>query len=131
MDYSRQIETASRLITKYGGQAKLYVTTTVTDPSAEWNAQSNDTEQSQDVIACWLNFPSRTKYGQSEKAPFTIQQGDLKVLVAAKGLTLEPNLQGRITRMKNGVTENWTVVGIDPLGVDGQQMIMYTLQVRQ
>lgn len=124
MDYARQINTAERLITKYGGPATLYVTTTPTEDDKEWNAV-DDTVEGTPVTACFLNYRQQYKNGTS------VHVGDQKVLIAAKGLTLTPNLQGRITRMVDGEPEHWKVKNCDPLNVDGIHGIMYTLQVTQ
>lgn len=124
MAYERQINTADRLITKYGGPAILYVTTTQTEADKEWNAV-DDTQEGQDIVACFLNNSQRYVNGTS------IHQGDQKVLIAAKNLQLTPNIQGKITRMVDGQVEQWKIRNCSPLNVDGQNGIMYTLQVHQ
>jgi hypothetical protein len=124
MDYSRQINTAERLIAKYGGPATLYVTTTPTDGDKEWNAL-DDTVDGTPIIACFLSNRQNYKPGA------VVHVGDMKVLIAAKNLSLSPNLQGRITRTVNGEDESWKISSCSPLNVDGQQGIMYTLQVTQ
>lgn len=125
MVYSRQIDTALRLIAKYGGPAKLVVTTSVTpDPTKPWETPP-DTEESQDVKAAFL------RYAQKYVDGTVIHAGDQKVLIAAKSLTLVPNLQGRVERVVNGATETWKVINVNPLNVNGQEPILYSIQVRQ
>lgn len=124
MTYERQIDTADKLIRKYGGPANLFVTATQTAPGKEWEQQP-DTEVTESVAACFLN------YNQNLVDGTRIQQGDMKVLIAAKTLVNAPNIQGRIERVVNGVTEKWTVLIGKPLNVNGTEVIMYTLQVRR
>lgn len=123
MDYSRQIATAQKLIAKFGGPATLIVTTTV--PGAnEWE-QGTDSEESQTVVACFLNYSAG--YIQAG----IVQQGDLKVLLPAQNLTQPPSLQGRVERMNGAAKEAWKIIHVAKLDVDGAQPILYVLQVRR
>jgi len=125
MTYASQIASALKLIAKYGGPAALVVTTTATpDPSKPWETPA-DTEQSQDVRAAFLRYEQ--KYIDND----VIHAGDQKVLIAASNLERAPSLQGRVERVVNGTTEYWKVVNVYPLNVNGQEPILYTLQVRQ
>jgi hypothetical protein len=129
MDYASQIASAKKLIDKYGGPATLVVTTTV-EGADEWSPEQ-DSEQRQDVMAVFLNYSRVSMFAQSYEQGTLIQQGDKRVLIAAQGLTIVPNVQGRIERSFNGKLENWKIVGIDPLNVDSQHPILYAMQVRQ
>lgn len=125
MSYERQIATAQRLISKFGGPATLVVTAPSTpDPSKPWETP-NDTEQSESVVAVFLRY--QQKYIDND----VIHAGDQRVIVAADGLVFAPNLQGRVERVVGGVTEAWKVVSSNPLNVNGQEPILYELQVRQ
>lgn len=125
MSYSRQIDTALKLIAKYGGPATLVVTVPSTpDPNKPWET-SADLEQAQSVKAAFLRYEQ--KYVDND----VIHAGDQKVLVAASGLTFAPSLQGRVERIVAGVTEFWKVMNVNPLNVNGQEPILYTLQVRR
>lgn len=125
MTYVRQIATALKLIAKYGGPVTLVVTTASTpDPTKPWETPP-DTEESQDVKAAFLRYEQR--YIDND----VIHAGDQKVLIAASGLTIVPNLQGRVERLVDGVKEYWKVMNVNPLNVNGLEPILYTLQVRQ
>lgn len=121
MTYERQIDTALRLIAKFGGPAKLFVTT-VAGGVNDWNTDGAATEQSTgpDFRAAFFGYNQHLIDGD------VIRAGDQKVLIAAKGLPLVPNLNGRLERG----TEKWSIVNIKPLNVNGEPII-YTLQVRQ
>lgn len=129
MDYANQIASAKKLIAKYGGPARLVVTTTV-EGTDEWSP-AQDSEQSEEVTVVFLNYSRLSMFAQMYEAGETVQRGDKRVLLAAQGLTLVPNLQGRIERVNGSVTEAWKIVGIDPLNIDEQHPILYALQVRQ
>jgi len=130
MTYASQIALAERLIKKYGGPAQLNVPTTVDTADKPW-ATPNMTVDTTDVVAVFLRFGIRYPE-QYYKNDEVVHAGDQKVLIAAKGLVLTPNIQGWISRLNaQSATENWKIINCSPLNPNGVEMIMYTLQVRQ
>lgn len=115
---------AQKLIAKYGETSKLTVFTTIDDPDKPWlSGQAG--EQSVFVRAVYLNYDNMDA-GMTFSEGSEIQRDDKKVLIAAKGLPIDPNLQGTITRADGRVLRIVKMKLLDP---DGQK-ILFELQAR-
>lgn len=119
-NYVRSAMTAKRLIEKYGRLAKITVVTKPSNPDKPWQG-SVPVEAEVTRKMCFL------KYEQKDIDETLIRSGDQKVLLAANGLTLVPNLSGYLTDSDGSL---WNIVKIKPLN-PGDTMVLYTLQVRQ
>lgn len=120
--YEGFIKMTKDLIDKYGGPATLVVTTT-SPGTDEWNP-AVDSEQSYTVQAAFINYAQRYINGT------TVHAGDVKIFIAAQDLALVPNLQGRVERVINGVTEKWKIILCEPVNVNSQENIVYKIQGR-
>lgn len=109
------IDLAKELIDANGEKVTLKVfTTNIPDPNFP-NEQGKSTEQSVTARAVFLNYNDK-EAGQTYKDGTEIHRDDKKVLMAAKGLTYDPNLQGTITRASGAVLRIVKVVRLDPDG---------------
>lgn len=122
--FDGEIQTALELIRENGELARLTVLTT-TDGANEWDA-GVPTEATADAHMVFLNFKGNNS-GETYWNGTLVQQGDKKVLLAASGLAVEPNIHALITRADGTV---WKVQNLQRLDPNGQQ-ILYTMQVRQ
>lgn len=121
-------QTALELITEFGEEAQLTVMTTVEGPTP-WDP---DVPASTTTVArmVFLNFSSQsnsTNTGERYFEGSLIETGDKKVLLAALGLAIAPDVGALITRADGSV---WDVVQLKGLDPNGQQ-ILYTMQARQ
>lgn len=117
---------AQRLIDLNGETATLTVFTTVTpDPDKPW-LPGDSAEQDVPVRAVFLNYNDQ-EAGKTYADGTEIHQDDKKVLIAALGLTIDPNLQGTITRQDGTVLRIVKVKLLDPNG----QKILFEVQARR
>lgn len=119
-DYTDEIEMARQMIEESGGPVTLRVFTPEEDPTKPWRAGESDYDDIEDLAGVFLSYDVKHIDGT------LIQAGDQKILLAAGGLTLAPNLNGQAIRG----SEVWKIVKIRQLNPAGQA-ILYTIQVRQ
>lgn len=117
---------AKRLIDLNGETAILTVFASQTqDPDKPW-LSDDSAEQSEAVRAVFLNYNTQ-EAGRTYAPGSEIHRDDKKVLVAALGLTLDPSLQGNITRADGTVFRIVKIKLLDPAG----QRILFELQARR
>lgn len=123
--FDRAQSLAERLIRLNGEQAILTLfSTTTPDPSKPW-LPGDSTRQDVLVRAVFLNYNTQES-GRTYAEGSEIHRDDKKVLVAAKGITVTPNLQGEITRQDGTKLRIVKVKILDPNG----QKILFELQAR-
>jgi hypothetical protein len=128
--FNSQINSAKKLIDKNGGPCVVVLDVPGAPATNPWDTATPDTQVTADCRGVFLSF-STNSYGTTFAGGDVIQANDRKVLIAAKGLTVVPNLKGMLKRqLLDGSIENWTIAGIRSLDPNGEQ-IMYTLQVRR
>lgn len=117
---------AQRLIDLNGETVTLTVFASQTpDPTKPWLA-GDSAEQTAPARAVFLNY-SVQDAGRTYAPDSEIHRDDKKVLIAAKDLTLAPNMQGTITRQDGTVFRVKKVKLLDPAG----QKILYEVQARR
>ena len=117
---------AQRLIDLNGETATLTVFASQTqDPDRPWLSEDS-AEQAVPVRAVFLNY-NTIDAGRTYAEGSEIHRDDKKVLIAAKGLTLDPSLQGNITRADGTVFRIVKIRVLDPAG----QKILFELQARR
>lgn len=116
-DYSRSVATALRLITRFGTDAKIIRAGTPSGPP------NNPTPGTPVPYDCKAVFD---KWRTDQIDGTLIQMGDLKVLVASSGLSIEPtpadNFQYSAT--------DYAIVNVMPVKPGGT-VVYYELQVRK
>lgn len=117
-NYARIAKSAKRLIDRFGGDLDIVATSIVPNPEGWKPGTSTPYETALKGVF--------TKYEEKYIDGTVIQRGDQKVLIAAQGVTMPPNLTGFLKRG----TEKWTIVKIEPL-CPGDTNIIYKIQVRQ
>ncbi len=118
-NYGKLVQTAKRLIARFGGPISIVATNTAANPTQGWKA-GTAAPATQDAKGVFVNYEQKFVDGT------VIRQGDQKVLISAADLTFAPNFVGYIQRG----TEKWNVVKIEPLN-PGDTMIIYKVQVRR
>lgn len=123
--FDADIQTARELIAENGELGSLTVMATADNVDEPWNP-GVPTEQTVQAAMVFLNF---NLHGSGEKyfEGSLIHAGDKKVLLAADGLSVQPNLNALVTRADGS---KWKVVNVKLLDPNGQR-ILYTMQVRQ
>ena len=117
---------AQRLIDLNGEVATLTVfATTTPDPDKPW-LPGESVEQDVPAKAVFLNYNDQ-EAGRTYAEGSEIHRDDKKVLIAALGLTVEPNMQGTITRADGTVYRVIKIKLLDPNG----QKILYEVQARR
>jgi hypothetical protein len=123
--FDRAQSLAERLISLNGERAILTLfSTTTPDPSKPW-LPGDSTRQDVLVRAVFLNYNTQES-GRTYAEGSEIHRDDKKVLVAARGITVTPNLQGEITRQDGTKLRIVKVKILDPNG----QKILFELQAR-
>lgn len=120
------VDLAKEMIDENGESAPLTVySTTTPDP-----AYPNETGKSDETVvparAVFLNYNAQES-GQTYSDGTTIHRDDKKVLVAAKGLVADPNINGIITRANGDVFRIIKIKQLDPAG----DKIFFELQARR
>jgi len=116
---------AKRLIDLNGEDAVVTVfTTTTPDPTKPW-LPGESTPQDVPVRAVFLNYNTQES-GKTYADGTDIHRDDKKVLIAALGLPVDPNLQGTITRQDGTKFRVIKVKLLDPNG----QKILFEVQAR-
>ena len=117
---------AQRLIDLNGETATLTVyTSTTPDPDKPWLSEES-TEQAVPVRAVFLNYNDQDA-GRRYAPGSDIQRDDKKVLIAALGLSVDPNVQGTITRQDGSVLRIIKIKTLDPAA----QKILFEVQARR
>lgn len=116
-DYSRLQATALRLIDRFGRSVTLSRTALGSGPAHKPGTGSTSTYSCRAVFQDYSNF---------ERDGTLILAGDRKVLVAAKGLSIEPQPGDKLI---DGL-DTYTVVRPSPIA-PGATPLLYTLQVRR
>ena len=120
------VDLAKQLIDANGESVTLKVFTTALPDTNFPNEQGDSTEQTLTARAVFLNYRAQDA-GQTYKDGSEIHRDDKKVLMAAKGLTFNPNLQGNLQRADGSIYRIIKVVALDP---DGPK-IYFELQARR
>ena len=113
--FNRAIATAKRLISKYGGDCTLLVTT---DSDDAWNPTQTTTEYTVKSVAF--------EFKKSEIDGTLVQQSDRKVYVSTQDITVEPDTAHKI--VIDGVT--YSIVDVMPLKQPTRPVVYWKLQVR-
>ena len=117
---------AKRLIDLNGEDVVLTVFGgTIPDPDKPW-LPGTSTSQNVSARAVWLNYNTQ-EAGQTYADGSDIQRDDKKVLVAAVGLTADPELLTKITRQDG--TE-FSIIKVKTLDPNGQK-ILFEIQARR
>lgn len=117
---------AQRLIDLNGETAQLTVfASQAQSPDTPWKSAPS-AETTFPVRAVFLNYNTQDA-GRTYAPGSEIHRDDKKVLVAGKGLTLDPNLQGNIQRADGTVFRIVKVRTLDPAG----EKILFELQARR
>lgn len=119
------IDLAKQLIDANGEAATVTVFTTTSNPDFP-NETGESTETVVPARAVFLNYNTK-EAGTTYKDGTEIHRSDKKVLMAAKGMSKFPNLQGTITRANGDV---FRIVQVKTLDPDGPA-IYFEVQARQ
>jgi hypothetical protein len=119
------VDLAKQLIDANGEAVVLKLFTSVDGAAGPWETQPS-TEQSLNARAVFLNYNTK-EAGQTYTDGTEIQRDDKKVLLAAKGLTFSPNLQGAIVREDGTEYRLIKIKCLDP----GAQKIFFEIQARR
>lgn len=124
--FDRQVAAAKRLLDPNGENAVVKVfTTVVPDPNKPW-VTGDSTATEVPCRAVFLNY-NNVDAGRTYAEGTEIHRDDKKVLIAAKGLVADPNLQGTITRQDGTVFRIIKVRLLDP----ANQKIFFEVQARR
>jgi hypothetical protein len=120
-EVEQAMDTAQRLIDKYGALVELVVFTSGTpiDPQMPWRVNDSG-ELVQSCKGVFASFDKKLIDGT------LIQKNDARVLLAAKGLSRAPDIDGEIRT----VDAAWQIVSIKPISPTGVD-ILYSVQVRR
>ena len=127
--FDDDINMAAEMIREDGELASLTVVEQAENPDRPWEP-SEPVERTHDAPMVFLNFTDQSNAGSAGQRYFNgtqIEEGDKKVLLAAKGLPFPPKLQATITRKDGSL---WKIENIKTLDPNGQH-ILYTILVRQ
>lgn len=116
--YDEFSDTARDLLTEYGQTAYIRRSVETAAEHAPWEAPETETKE-YPCIAIVLS------YHESVLAGSTIHAGDKKIIVAAKGLEIEPTMTDVV--LCNGVAYN--IVNVETVAPAGVP-IVYRLQAR-
>ncbi len=120
------IDLAKQLIDRNGEAVTLTMyTTAIPDPDFP-NEAGDSVPQNVPARAVFLNYNTQES-GKTYSDGTEIHRDDKKVLMAAKGLVADPNLQGTITRADGTI---YRIVKIKCLDPDGPS-IYFELQARR
>lgn len=119
------VNLAKQLIDANGEAVTLKLFTSVDGAAGPWETQPS-TEQTLNARAVFLNYSDKTA-GQTYTDGTEIHRDDKKVLLAAKGLTFLPNLQGAIVREDGTEFRLIKIKCLDP----GAQKIYFEMQARR
>lgn len=124
--FDRAAALAQRLIDLNGESATLTVfASQPQDPDRPW-LSGDSADAAVPVRAVFLNYNTQDA-GRTYAPGSEIHRDDRKVLIAAEGLTLDPSLQGNITRADGTVFRIVKIRVLDPAG----QRILFELQARR
>ncbi|GAA5540447.1 hypothetical protein [Brucella sp. NBRC 113783] len=113
-NYARSVQTANKLIDKFGQTGAIRRTETSGDP---WNPGTSDTDYPCTLVAL--------EYDQKDIDGTLIKSTDNKVYVATKGLTIQPTTTDKV--IIGGVVS--TIVEAKPLNPAGT-VVYFELQAR-
>lgn len=117
---------AKRLIFLNGEVVTLTVyASAAADPDKPW-LSADSAPATEETKAVFLNY-NIVEAGRTYAPGSEIHRDDKKVLIAAKDLTLAPNMQGTITRADGTVFRVVKVKCLDPAG----QEILFEVQARR
>lgn len=116
-DYSKSQATALRLITKFGTTATIIRAGTPTGPDY------NPTPGTPVEYACTVVYD---QWRADQIDGTLIQQGDLKILVAASGLAIDPT---PADTFKDGDGKEYAIINVMPLKPGGV-VVMHEMNVR-
>jgi len=125
-NFTWALDLAKQLIDANGEQVGLKLFQTATPNILFPNEVGVSTFTMLSARAVFLNYKG-SEAGFSYKDGTEIQREDKKVLMAAKGLTQPPNLQGSITRANGDLYRIIQVIALDPDGTN----IFFEVQVRR
>ena len=125
-NFNWALDLAKQLIDANGEQVSLKLFQTATPNVLFPNEVGVSTFTILNARAVFLNYKG-SEAGVSYKDGTEIHREDKKVLMAAKGLSQPPNLQGSITRANGSVYRIIQVIGLDPDGTN----IFFEVQVRK
>lgn len=120
-DYMRLARTAQRLIDRFGVKETLTGYVDVPNPSAP-NKPPIRSFSTLNANAVFLKIDDKLIDGT------LIREGDMKVLLSALDVSIEPDFKGTISRTVEN--EVWSIESIKPLNPGGLKLI-YTLLVRK
>ena len=120
------VDLAKQLIDANGESVTLKVFTTVLPDPNFPNEAGTSTPQELTAKAVFLNYSAK-EAGRTYAEGSEIHRDDKKVLLAAKGLALDPNLQGTITRANGTTYRVIRVKCLDPAA----QKIFFEVQARR
>lgn len=121
---------ALELITEFGENAQLKKYTTTTPDNAKPWETGTPALQTQMARMVFLNFTDQSNSGKAGERYFEgtlVQTGDKKVLVAALGLSFDPEVGMALVRADGTMWKVENVKGLDPNG----QQILFTILARQ
>ncbi|NKC29145.1 hypothetical protein [Brucella ciceri] len=113
-NYARSVQTANRLIDKFGQIGAIRRTETSGDP---WDPGTSDTDYPCTLVAL--------DYNQKDVDGTLIKSTDKKVYVATKGLTIQPTTTDKV--IIGGIVS--TIVQAKPLNPAGM-IVYFELQAR-
>ncbi|SFS42336.1 hypothetical protein [Brevundimonas viscosa] len=117
-DYTRAAATAERLIQKFGQTGKLRVETPGSGPSYD---PGEPTITDHDAVMAVLEFE------KSDVDGTRILATDKRILVAAKGLPVEPSTEHQLL---DAAGQAYSVIAVDPLSPAGVP-VFYWVQARR
>lgn len=120
------IDLAKELIDRNGEPVVMKVFTTVVPDANFPNETTDSSELVINARAAFLNYSGK-EAGKAYADGTEIHRSDKKVLVAAKGLVAEPNMQGELTRASGAKYRIVSVKGLDPDGAS----IYFEVQARK
>jgi len=120
------VDLAKELIDRNGEPVVMKVFTMVLPDPNFPNETGDSAEQVIPARAVFLNYSGK-EAGKAYADGTEIHRSNKKVLVAAKGLTAEPNMQGEIARASGAKYRIVSVKGLDPDGTS----IYFEVQARR
>lgn len=122
-DYTNEIEDVYASIKESGAPILVRIFDTIPVVNEPWKPGTPK-------VIEFPTFGLFTRHQEKYSKGSEIHVGDQVVLVPAKGLTINPNLNGELIRDPDGAAEIWKIVKIVALK-PGNQEIMFTMKVEQ
>ncbi len=119
-DYTRQVDSAKRMIAKYGQVLTITRSTVTYDPLTGMNTTATQTGT---ITAVADNFST---YDQKNRSELLVAKKSKKLLVSAASCTFAPKSGDKVTYEG----ETWTIAPMDELNPGGTP-ILYTLAIFQ